>query len=384
MSRYTALSLVPLPRVGATAAVALGAQVSCPAPRADGSTLERNDIVSEEQVSHFRARSESARRSAGSSLAAPGHRTKSRLCALVAAAWTALAAVTAHADSPPDTVWNAMKERPVVIERDDGPTVVGKLIGIDATTVVVLTSTGEPVTIQRATVRSLRADTSAPEVSPAPAPAKAPPSESEGGSGTLVHIDSNKPELQLYRITAQATYAIAGRGGVVTAYAPVCTAPCDRVVDGSRGEQFFLSAGGPRVGPLFHLYDRDRSGKVMLKADIRRFPRPGLLVGGIALMAGGAAAAAVGVLVATTSIFNFDYDLNRPPPDEGSPAGWGVMGGGIALIGGGIVMTVLSRGDYDVQVPQDAGLSFRGVAFTPPVRVGTETLPASGSLSFTF
>ena len=60
------------------------------------------------------------------------------------------------------------------------------------------------------------------------------------------------------------------------------------------------------------------------------------------------------------------------------------MAGGIALVGGGVAMIVLSRGDFDVDVPKDAGLRLRGFAFTPPVRIGGETLPASGSLSFQF
>ena len=139
-----------------------------------------------------------------------------------------------------------MKERAVVVEREDGPTVAGKLIGIDPTNVVVLTDEGEPVTIARASVRTLRADTSAPAPPSAPEP-QADPAAPPAGA-VKVHIETNRPDLTLQQITGQATYAVGTRTGVAVAYDLVCTAPCDRIVDGTRGEQFFLSAGGPKIG----------------------------------------------------------------------------------------------------------------------------------------
>jgi hypothetical protein len=267
-----------------------------------------------------------------------------------------------------------MKERAVVIERDDGPAVSGKLIGIDPTSVVVLTGAGDPVTIPRASVRSLKADTA---TSPASQP-KPQAGAAEAPAGAVkVHIESNRDDVTLHQITGQATYAIGTRTGVAVAYQQVCAAPCDMLVDGTRGDQFFLTAGGPRLGPLFRLRDKDGSGQITLKADVRRAPSPGLWYGGFTAVGVGVGAGVVGVVMATTfaslSDSRDDYSW-----------GWGLLGGGVALVGGGIAMIVIARGDYDVDVPRDAGLRLRGFAFTPPVKIGGETLPASGSLSFQF
>lgn len=307
-----------------------------------------------------------------------------------------LAATSALAEPPPEAVWQAMKERAVIVESDDGTAVAGKLIGVDAAVVVVLTKTGEPVTISRATVRAVRGDTTetAGLAPPGPAaPSALPPSSpaSVPAGAVMVHIDSNKPELKLYRITGQATYVIAGRVGAVSAFDVICTAPCDRPVDGSRGEQFFLSADGPRIGPLFHLYDRDKSGKVTLSADIHRSPSAGLLYGGITLASLGGAGVVFGVVFAVLSsalpTTEYDDEGNSiTKPNQDGPIYWGVAGGSAAVLGGGILMAVLASGSYDVKVPLDAGLGLRlrGFAFTPPVRLGSETLPAAGSLSFAF
>lgn len=321
-----------------------------------------------------------------------------------------LAATVAHAEPPSEAVWQAMKERSVVVERNDGTLVAGKLVGVDPTTVVVLTRTGEPVAVPRSAVRALRGeatDTPAVPTAPvtpvtpvtpttpgAPSTPSTPPSSSAPGAASAtpssvpptlapgpvgegavaVHIDANEPDVKLYRVTSQSEYLIAGRVGAAVQFELVCKAPCDRSVDGSRGESFFLTAGGMRIGPAFQLMDTDHTGKIRLGADVRSLPSPRMLWGGVVVLG------VSGTLFISSAIMAAAQVI-----DEARTPWYAALGGsGVGMIAG-LIMAVKSRGDYDVQVPQEpAGVRLRGVGFIPPVVVGATRLPLSGALSFSF
>lgn len=77
----------------------------------------------------------------------------------------------ARADAP-DVVWEALKEREVVVEMSGGGTVAGKLIGLKPDTVVVLTDSGEPKVLERNRVAAVRGRPAAP---PAPLVGVTPP-----------------------------------------------------------------------------------------------------------------------------------------------------------------------------------------------------------------
>jgi hypothetical protein len=88
----------------------------------------------------------------------------------------------------PDAVWSALKERDVTVERQDGPPVTGKLIGIEKASVVVLAADGKPVVVNRAGVKDVRAAVAAPPSAPPPG---APPST--GGSGSAPPPGASPP-----------------------------------------------------------------------------------------------------------------------------------------------------------------------------------------------
>lgn len=67
----------------------------------------------------------------------------------------------ARADVP-DAVWEALRERAVVVDRSDGTKVTGKLAGVRPDVVVVLTDAGEPLMIERAKVAGVRAAAAPP------------------------------------------------------------------------------------------------------------------------------------------------------------------------------------------------------------------------------
>ncbi|MBK8255977.1 MAG: hypothetical protein IPK82_25335 [Polyangiaceae bacterium] len=47
-------------------------------------------------------------------------------------------------------------------------------------------------------------------------------------------------------------------------------------------------------------------------------------------------------------------------------------------------MAVLSRGSYEVKVPTASTPTLRSFAFSPPIQIGNTSLPATGSLLFSF
>ena len=323
---------------------------------------------------------------------APAHRRAGRfvstLCAAGLGAALCFGSAAARADAPNDSVLQAMKERPVVVQRSEGAEVEGTLVGFDAQTITILTKAGEPVNIPRSMVTNLRG-------AAAPAPTNAPTAPAQDApqvapTGTLVHIDTNDPEVKLYRLAGQSTVVAGNAYGVITTFEMMCTAPCDRPIDGSRGDSFFLSLNGFRLGNMFEIHDTAGTGQTTLGATIHRRPSRGLVVGGFTLAGVGFGLTVGAAVLAALGTFNeYDYgtasDTFEPKlKTDNSALAWGVTGAFAALTAGGIVMIVMGRGDYDLKIPTYGGLTLRNFALTPPVTVGSEHLPATGSLSFTF
>jgi small nuclear ribonucleoprotein (snRNP)-like protein len=82
-----------------------------------------------------------------------------------------------------EAIWTALKERQVVVEKTDGSEVAGKLVGVEAARVVVLKDSGEPVVIEKTSVRLVRARVdSAPNPLPPPPPGLMPTTPPPPGS----------------------------------------------------------------------------------------------------------------------------------------------------------------------------------------------------------
>ena len=149
----------------------------------------------------------------------------------------------------------------------------------------------------------------APAVTPTPAPAPepTPPAEPaaampttpppEESSGTRIHIETTSDrEVTLHEIESElyaSGYYSSLRG---MAWKNVCVAPCDRVVDGSRGQDFFVTTKGSLITASRRMKFTDDGRDVTLEVKPGNGPMrvigvtlaslgAGLLVGGALLVA---------------------------------------------------------------------------------------------------
>jgi hypothetical protein len=95
----------------------------------------------------------------------------------------------------PDSIWTALRDRPVVVQRADGMQIEGQLLDASATSAVLMGSDGHVVEIQKAEVTSVRGDT---------ASARATPDASEAPDAlpeaSLVALVRYTPETQLAEV----------------------------------------------------------------------------------------------------------------------------------------------------------------------------------------
>lgn len=166
--------------------------------------------------------------------------------------------------------------------------------------------------------------------------------------GPRLHIETTRPaRVQLYEITSEM---VAHGANVVVHginYRPACTAPCDKVIDVSRGTPFFFGGDGLSTSTRFNLSDARGDVTATVKPG-----RRGLRTGGIIMMGVGSALAVVGgalIVFAksdarTSSILD---DMPAPPPKYGLPIG--VIIGGVAILAGGIAMYVTGLTRYKLK-----------------------------------
>lgn len=202
----------------------------------------------------------------------------------------------------------------------------------------------------------------------APKPAKAKPDEPEEGPGVpTLHVETSRPvNLQVFQVTSDMVAAGAGVTIVGMAYRPICSAPCDRAIDGSQGHSFFFGGDGVTASRRFTL--SGYSGN--LTAEVKP-GRKGLLVGGIvlasispAVIGGGLAWMLFAKLNATTTGIDpltGEFTEVRGTPNYAGPAALIAVGG--AMLVGGIVMAVLGRTRFKL-VPRN------GVGLLRPLRFG--------------
>ncbi len=186
-----------------------------------------------------------------------------------------------------------------------------------------------------------RDDTGA--LSPRPMPGKLPPAPLAPAPGApRLHIESATPGVTLFEISPSvATFGPRGTSyGVYTR--PVCSAPCDRVVDGRAGQSFYFGGEGVTASSSFQLADRggDVAATVLPGSARTRFI-------GAVLTGVGATALLAGVIMVPIAV---NYPELAP---DGSTtnvvstpllAGGSVLAGaGLGLLVGGIVTLVKSR-----------------------------------------
>lgn len=154
--------------------------------------------------------------------------------------------------------------------------------------------------------------------------------------GPRLHIETSRPaRVQLYEITSEM---VAAGGNVVVhgiTYRPVCTSPCDEVIDTSSGHAYFF--GGDKLSAS-RRFTLPTYGTVT--ASVKPGSR-GLRVGGLILAGLGPSVLAGGV---AWWIFE---DISDGPPRLGGPIALVVTGG--AMLAGGIAMMIVGRTRYKIR-----------------------------------
>ncbi len=145
-------------------------------------------------------------------------------------------------------------------------------------------------------------------------------------------IRATYPDVELMKV--ESTIAVVSSRGSATGVVTrgVCAAPCDEIIDGRDGTQFFFAAPGMVPSQPFKLtnYDGDVEARVRGGSVWRRW-------GGIMLTGLGGVAVLSGALFAIMPLPSFDpktgrsVDGSRIPGIIGFVAGAGAMAGGIYM-----------------------------------------------------
>lgn len=185
--------------------------------------------------------------------------------------------------------------------------------------------------------------------------------------GVFVHIDSNDPEIGLYR-----TYYQEGGGATMPGrwngnqYTPgmtmpgrmmrelVCSAPCDKLTDGSYGDGFYLGTRWTQLGASFSM---GNMGQATFRVHVTNRPSFFERGVGLTLLTLGATSLSLGGLLTIFTSAAFGAVTWE---------GVGMMLGGAAGVGLGVGLYVDGLGKYRIQLPGQAsgspyGLQLQGV-----------------------
>lgn len=184
-----------------------------------------------------------------------------------------------------------------------------------------------------------------------PTPVESAPAEAGPAPGPGVvrlHIEGDEPGVQLYRVLGTAM--AVGPGGTAFAQAQeiVCTAPCDQIIDGSKGEPYFFAGDGITASDPFTL--TEHQGDIMARVETGS---AGARTGGLFMAYTGAPLAAGGIVL---TIMGFAMDDETGAMDTFKIMG-PIMGGvGVALLIPGIVLAAGNSTDYQFVTPETAKL----------------------------
>ena len=167
----------------------------------------------------------------------------------------------------------------------------------------------------------------------------APPKEEPGVDKPRVHLELDRPrEVRLYEIDNEIVASGYYSSMYGMQFRTVCTAPCDRVVDATRGQDFFLATGQSAMMTASRRFSLDNK-----RGDVTIRVKPGnaglrivgaVLLGiGIGCLIGGA------VLTVPKSTRNIGYVF---------------LGIGAPSLVAGIPMTILGRTRYELADTDDA------------------------------
>jgi len=162
---------------------------------------------------------------------------------------------------------------------------------------------------------------------------------SRGAGKVRLHIETDEP-VQLIEEVASSYGVVAGYGVYAVQTRVACASPCDKVVDGSRGQRFIVQGEGVPPSETFVLNDRNED--MTLKVDAGS---PGLLIGGNWLTGVGAAAAVTGAVILPIA---YALDDSSSTMSSIKVAGGVTLGVGLAMLAAGIPMII--AGDTDIEL----------------------------------
>jgi hypothetical protein len=180
--------------------------------------------------------------------------------------------------------------------------------------------------------------------------------------GVFVHVTNHIParSVALYRIESEVKGITYTRGAhvrdnnvggsmdnieirdvVATVERAVCEAPCDQVIDGAAGQEFFLGGDGITPSSRFRLDPRE--GRATIKVS----------PGSSSYVTGGTVLATVGGVAAGVGGVLFPIALSSDSPSS-IRVGGSILGVGVAVIAGGVALLVAGKTRYTFDAPTTA------------------------------
>lgn len=161
------------------------------------------------------------------------------------------------------------------------------------------------------------------------------------GPGVVkVHIESEEP-VTLYERGQPSVVSVGIYSASFVPSRPVCQSPCDRVIDGSRGQQYFIGGADIPESSSFKLRDHSADTTIGVSPGSR-----GMRTAGYWLISIGATGVAAGAVMLPVSIALSDGPIGST--DGGLIGGAVSLGAGAAVLASGIVLMVVGRTTVDV------------------------------------
>jgi hypothetical protein len=272
------------------------------------------------------------------------------------------ASIPAHAQ-PVEAVAAPAEQPADRVQLRNGGMVQGSILEVlpnDSLT-IVSAATGDRKTFSWSEIAAYEQGGQRVEVGAVAAPAPVAHEEPAPAHGPRLHIETTKPaSVQLYEITGE----MVAHGANVTvhgiSYRSVCMAPCGNLIDTSRGSSFFFGGDGLSTSNRFNLADARGDVTAVVKPG-----RRGLRIGGVVTMSVGISLAALGAalfFIAKNDSKSDSIIFDKPPQPPNYGPATGVLIGGIAALAGGIAMFVVGKTRFKLKTG--------GLGLLRPLRFG--------------
>lgn len=166
------------------------------------------------------------------------------------------------------------------------------------------------------------------------------PAPEKSGPGVVrVHIEADEP-VSLYERGGTSVVSVGRYVAAVTHARQVCNSPCDKTVDGSRGQGFFIAGDGIPESRVFKLSELGGDATLEVSAG-----SVGQRVGGYWMMIlGGTALLGGAIILPVAATTASDLEIS----DDLMIAGGVMLGGGAGILAGGIALFVTGGTSVDV------------------------------------